>query len=118
MIGMTTCGPFSPFERDDRESVALHALGVDAVVVVPLVHRARLGAEAASAERVNQRRDVQRLVATGALDTPRERQAGAGAGGEMQLVPVEGAGSAGTDRAAVAPGGVRVAVLLAHGATL
>jgi DNA-directed RNA polymerase specialized sigma subunit len=44
-------------ERDDRLAAALLALGVDPIVVVALVHRARLRANAASVERVEERGD-------------------------------------------------------------
>src|SRR5947209_1153943 len=54
-------------ERDDGFAAALLALGVDTGVVVALVGRARLGAEAASVERVEQRRDVEGVVAARCL---------------------------------------------------
>jgi hypothetical protein len=70
MIGMTTCGPLLALERDDRQHVALHALRVDAVRVVRLIGRAPLGLVAASAERVEERSEHQRLVPAGRLDPP------------------------------------------------
>src|SRR5437868_2030808 len=46
-------------ERHDCRAAAFVALGVDAVVVVRLVHCDRLRLEAAGAHRVEQRRDVE-----------------------------------------------------------
>ena len=44
------------------------AVGVDAVVVVAAIHRHRLSVEAASANGVQERRDIQRLVTASLLD--------------------------------------------------
>jgi hypothetical protein len=85
-------------ERDDGFAAALFALGVDAVVVVALVHRARLGVEAASVERVEHRRDEQRLVVARGARLPHKRQARRGANGHVDLVAIEAAALAGADR--------------------
>jgi hypothetical protein len=74
-MGRTGCLPFTP-ERDDELAAALLALGVDAAVVVALVHRARLGLVAASVERVEERYDEVRLLPPRRFDPPRERKAG------------------------------------------
>ena len=91
-------------ERNDGFAAALLALGVDAAHVVTLVGGARLGAVAASVERVEQRRDVEGVVAARCLNAPRERKAGARASGQVELVPVERACASRTDRASMAPG--------------
>ena len=49
----------SATKRDDRFTSPCFALGVDAVVVVALVHRARLDVEPANAEGIQQRGDEQ-----------------------------------------------------------
>lgn len=55
-------------KRDDRETVALLALGIDPCVVIALVHRARFGPEAASVQRVRSgaayRESFRRAVST------------------------------------------------------
>jgi hypothetical protein len=82
-------------ERDHGRDVALPALGVDAIVVVSAIHRARLGVESANAYRVEQGCGEQGLVGAGRFNSPRERQAGAGANGGVDLVAVEAAAFAG-----------------------
>lgn len=71
--------PLHAAHGDDRIASALFALGVDARVAVALVHGARLGTEAASVHRVEERRGIQGLVRSRWLDTPRKRQACRGA---------------------------------------
>jgi hypothetical protein len=110
--------PALAFERDYGEAAALHALGMDSVGIVGLVGGGRLVLLAARAQRVQERRDVKGFVAAGRLDTPRKRQASPGAAREHQLVAVEGARAARADSAPVAPGGVRIAVVVALGAVL
>jgi len=75
-------------ERDDRAAVAVLAAVIDALEVVALVHRARLGSEAALANRVQQRQRVKRLVLASGADVPRERQVRGGAHGPVELVAV------------------------------
>jgi hypothetical protein len=72
-------------------AIAFDALDVNAVVVVPLVHRARLGAVAARVELVEKRNDVQGFVPASCLNLPCERESSLCADGEVELVPVEAA---------------------------
>ena len=88
---------------------SLLALGVAAVGVIALVHRARLRAVAASFQRVEKRSDELGLVVASGLDSPRERQTRRGAGRHLQLVPVKAATLPSRDGGTVAPRGVRVA---------
>src|SRR5205085_4274680 len=74
-------------QRDDWDAAALADIVVDAVVVVPHVHRARDGREAAIANGVQQRSRVVGLMAPGRLDPPRERQAGPGSKAAAPPVP-------------------------------
>jgi hypothetical protein len=104
-------------ERDNRLAAALLALGVDTVVVIALVRRARLGLDAASVDRIEQRGDEVGLLPPRRLDVPRERQAGCRTNGGVNLVAVEASTLPGGDGGAVPPGGVRVAEALALAAS-
>jgi hypothetical protein len=66
-------------ERDDRFAAALLALGVDAAVVIALVHRDGGRMETPGAYRVEQRGDELGFVMPRCLRLPGERQAGSGA---------------------------------------
>src|SRR4051794_3032143 len=99
------------FKRDDGEYVAGGAFLMHPHVVVPL---AGLGADAASAERVKQGRNEQRLVVARGARLPRERESRPGAYGEVDLVAVEAAALARADGGAVSPRCVRVGELLAE----
>ena len=79
---------------------------------------ARLGTESTRASRIEERSYEQGFVAADSLDLPREREAGAGAGEELQLVSVVPASGAGRDGGAVPPRGVRVGEPLALAAAL
>lgn len=78
-------------------TVARFALVVDAGDVIRLVSRDTLRSEAASVEGVEERGDVQGVVAAGCLDTPGERQAGLGADSGMDFEPEERTRCAGRD---------------------
>jgi hypothetical protein len=99
-------------DRNDRMHTARLTLTVDALMVVSLVHRARLRGVAAGLERVEERSREQGLAVSRALYRPRERQAGLHADSGVELVPVEAAAVASADRGAVAPTRVGVAVPL------
>lgn len=105
-------------KRDNWHALALLALRVDSLAIVSFVHRARLGSEAASAEGIEERRDIEGFVPACRLDAPRERKPRLGAGRHLQLVPVEPPALAGRDGGAVAPGSVRVREALPFWAVL
>src|SRR4051794_15067905 len=103
---------FCASERDDGIDAASLALGMDARVVVALVHCEGLGLEAASLYRVEQGSDEQRLMVPSGASLPSQRQARNGADGKVDLEPVVRTGSAGADSGAVPPGCIRIAVPL------
>lgn len=104
-------------QTDDGDAAALACLVHDPVVVVSLVHRARLGPNAARVGGVEERGDEQGLVAAGRLNAPRHGKIGARADGGVDLLPVEAPRRPRRDCGAVAPGGVRVGVAFALRAT-
>src|SRR6187551_1018060 len=102
----------SLLQGDDRQAVALGALAMHFAVVVALVHRGGRGQRSAPLGDVQQHRGELALMLAGALDMPRDRQAGFRAGGEMEAVAVEAAAFANGDRRAVTPRRVGIAVAL------
>jgi hypothetical protein len=104
--------------RNDGIATPNFALGIDAGVVIALVHRHCLGLETTSVQRVEQRRNKQRFMVTCGARLPRERESRPGADREVDLVPVEAAALAGADCAAVSPRCVRVGELLAEFASV
>ena len=100
-------------QADDWAYVAVLARLIDGTVVVSLVESARLGVEPEALQLVEQRRDGRGFVRLARLDLPRERQIGLGADSHVEAISVEAAALARRDGGAVAPGSIRVAVLLA-----
>jgi hypothetical protein len=96
-------------KRNDGFASTFLALGIDPIVVVALVHRTRLGHEAASVQRVEEWSDEVGLLPPRRLDTPRERQPGSGANGKVQLEAVEASTLTGTHGAAMPPARIRIA---------
>jgi hypothetical protein len=117
-IGRTTCFALHAAHRNDGIATPNFALGIDAGVVIALVHRHCLGLETTSVQRVEQRRNKQRFMVTCGARLPRERESRPGADREVDLVPVEAAALAGADCAAVSPRCVRVGELLAEFASV
>ena len=97
-------------ETHDRDAASYAGLVHHPVVVVALVHRTGRGPVATGAHRVEQRRDIQRLIPARGLDLPSEREARPGADSGVDLVAVEPAALTGRDGRPMPPGGVRVAV--------
>jgi hypothetical protein len=108
----------SATERDDRFTAARFALGIDTVVVVALVRRARFGVDAASVERIEKRGDEQRLLPPRRLDAPRKRQTRRDADSGVNLVPVIPAARASRDSGTVAPACIRITEPLAFFASM
>ena len=109
-VGERVSGVARPLPRQTMGTIPRSRVPSSTGVLSPLVHRARLGAEPASVERVEERGDVQRLVPACRLDAPSERKAGARAEGKVQLVAVEAASLARADGGHMTPGGVRGAM--------
>jgi len=105
-------------ERDNRLATAFLTLGIDAGVVVALVHRARFRVEAASVDRVDERRDEVGLLPSRGFDAPRERKARHGANSGVNLVAVEAATLASGHSGAMPPTCIGVAEPFAFFASL
>lgn len=95
-------------QRDDRQAVALHALGMDALDVIALVERRRRGHRTSPPRRVQQVGDEPRFVGLRRLHRPSDGKVGRRANRSMQPIAVEAAALAGRDGAAVSPARVRV----------
>lgn len=108
-------GPSLP-QTDDRDALPLATLVVDAAVVVALVHGARLGAEAAFAGGVKERRGEQTLVPLRRLDAPYDGEIGVRANRRVNLVAIESSSRARRHSRTMPPRRIGVAEPLALGA--
>jgi Protein of unknown function (DUF3800) len=100
-------------KRDDRLAIALLALGINAVVVIALVHGARFRLKTASAECVEERSNEVGFLTTRRLYLPCKRQTCFGTDRKVELVAVEAATFASRDSGAMPPRSIGVAEPLA-----
>jgi hypothetical protein len=87
--------PVNASERDDRFTIARFAVAVHAVVVIALVHRARLRPESPQADSVEKRRNEVGFLPSRCFDPPGPRQPGGGADSRMDFEAVVAAALAG-----------------------
>jgi hypothetical protein len=105
--------PTDAAQRDNRVATPLLALGVNAGVVITLVHCAGLRFKAASAESVKERGYEVRFLPPSRLYLPRKRQTRLRTDREMEFVAVEASAFASRDSGAMPPRGIGVAEPLA-----